>query len=81
VRLDDDAVLAKLAELNDLAPLHNPPALEAIAEARRLLPDVPHVAAFDTAFHRTIPPFAPHLSRCRGSGPRSGAFASSASTG
>lgn len=54
----DDAVMAKLAELNDLAPLHNPPALAGIAEARRLLPDVPHVAAFDTAFHRTIPEYA-----------------------
>jgi len=54
----DDAVLAKLAELGDLAPLHNPPALAALAAARRLLPDVPHVAAFDTAFHRTLPEHA-----------------------
>jgi acetate kinase len=53
-----DGVVAKLTALNDLAPLHNPPALEALAEARRQLPDVPHVAAFDTAFHQTIPGFA-----------------------
>ncbi len=53
-----DAVTAQLEKLNDLAPLHNPPALAALAEARRLLPNVPHVAAFDTAFHRTIPDFA-----------------------
>jgi acetate kinase len=57
VRITDE-VMAKLAELNDLAPLHNPPALDALAEARRQLPGVPHVAAFDTAFHRTIPEHA-----------------------
>jgi acetate kinase len=50
-----DEVAARLEKLTDLAPLHNPPALAALAEARRLLPAVPHVAAFDTAFHRTIP--------------------------
>ncbi|MDB5312708.1 MAG: acetate kinase [Gemmataceae bacterium] len=53
VRVTDE-VLAKLTELNDLAPLHNPPALQALAEARRQLPDVPHVAAFDTAFHSSM---------------------------
>ena len=57
VRITDE-VVAKLAELIDLAPLHNPPALEALAEARKQLPDVPHVAAFDTAFHAKIPSFA-----------------------
>lgn len=57
VRLDD-AVAAELAKVNDLAPLHNPPALAGIAKARELLPDVSHVAAFDTAFHRTIPEYA-----------------------
>ncbi len=54
VRITDE-VVARLTELNTLAPLHNPPALEALAEACRLWPDVPHVAAFDTAFHRTLP--------------------------
>ena len=53
VRITDE-VVAKLAALNDLAPLHNPPALEALAEAREQFPDVPHVAAFDTAFHNTM---------------------------
>ena len=53
VRVTDD-VLARLTALNDFAPLHNPPALEALAEARRQLAAVPHVAAFDTAFHRTM---------------------------
>jgi acetate kinase len=54
----DDDVAARLAKLRELAPLHNPPALEAIAEARRLLSAVPHVAVFDTAFHSTIPEVA-----------------------
>jgi len=42
----------------ELAPLHNRPAVDAIAAARRALPDVPHVAVFDTAFHATIPTVA-----------------------
>ena len=54
VVLDDD-VCAELRALIALAPLHNAPALAAIDEARRELPDVPHVAVFDTAFHATIP--------------------------
>ncbi|HEX6700254.1 MAG TPA: acetate/propionate family kinase [Gaiellaceae bacterium] len=56
--LVDDDVLEQIRALSDLAPLHNGPALEAIGDARRSLPDVPHVAVFDTAFHRTIPPEA-----------------------
>jgi acetate kinase len=54
----DDAIARELAELRDLAPLHNGPALAAIEEARRVLPHVPHVAVFDTAFHATIPEYA-----------------------
>ena len=54
----DERVLAELAALIDLAPLHNAPAVEAIKDAQRALPDVPHVAVFDTAFHRTIPDVA-----------------------
>ncbi|HVS85036.1 MAG TPA: hypothetical protein VHD91_05360 [Gaiellaceae bacterium] len=54
----DDAVEAAIEELSPLAPLHNPPALEALRRARATLPVVPHVAVFDTAFHRTIPPAA-----------------------
>ncbi|WP_150307044.1 acetate/propionate family kinase [Planctomonas psychrotolerans] len=45
-------------ELGALAPLHNPPNLEGIRAARRVFPDVPHVAVFDTAFHQTLPPEA-----------------------
>ncbi len=53
--LIDDAVEEAIAELSRIAPLHNTPALRAIREARAALPDVPHVAVFDTAFHSTIP--------------------------
>jgi len=53
--LIDDDVLAAIEELRPLAPLHNEPALRAIREARAALPDVPHVAVFDTAFHASIP--------------------------
>ena len=56
--LIDDDVLRALEGLSELAPLHNVPALTAIGEARRALPDVPHVAVFDTAFHATIPEVA-----------------------
>jgi acetate kinase len=56
--LIDQAVAAELASLVELAPLHNAPALAAIAEARKRLPDAAHVAVFDTAFHRTIPEVA-----------------------
>jgi len=53
--LIDDDVLREIHELETLAPLHNAPAVRAIADARRALPNVPHVAVFDTAFHATIP--------------------------
>jgi acetate kinase len=51
----DDAVIAKLEQVSALAPLHNPPAIEGIEVARKLLPDVPHVAVFDTAFFHDLP--------------------------
>jgi acetate kinase len=53
--LIDDEVIAGIESLRSLAPLHNEPALRAIREAREALPEVPHVAVFDTAFHATIP--------------------------
>ncbi len=56
--LIDDEVEQAIEELSRIAPLHNTPALNAIREARAALPDVPHVAVFDTAFHATIPPEA-----------------------
>ena len=56
--LIDDSLQARLEQLVELAPLHNRPAVDAIAAARRALPDLPHVAVFDTAFHATIPDVA-----------------------
>jgi acetate kinase len=56
--LIDDDVVAEIEALVPLAPLHNPANLAGIAVARRLLPDAPQVAVFDTAFHRTLPPAA-----------------------
>jgi acetate kinase len=53
--LVDDAVRAELAALTDLAPLHQPPALEAMDRTRAAWPQLPQVACFDTAFHTTIP--------------------------
>jgi acetate kinase len=54
----DDTIIVALKGLSELAPLHNPPALKGIEVARRLLPDVPHVAVFDTAFFHDMPPAA-----------------------
>ncbi|HEU5105755.1 MAG TPA: acetate/propionate family kinase, partial [Solirubrobacterales bacterium] len=53
--LIDDETEAELEGLADLAPLHNPPAVAAIEALRRLRPELPAVACFDTAFHATIP--------------------------
>jgi acetate kinase len=55
VRIDQQ-VKAAIEELTELAPLHNPPALEAIGAAEKALPGVPQVAVFDTAFFATLPP-------------------------
>jgi acetate kinase len=55
--LDEDTVAA-LDEIADLAPLHNPVAVETIRVARKRLPAAPQVAAFDTAFHATMPEVA-----------------------
>jgi acetate kinase len=54
----DDARVAQLEELATLAPLHNRPAVQGIEVARRLLPDIPHIAVFDTAFFHDLPPAA-----------------------
>lgn len=51
----DDALLDELRELAPLAPLHNPPAVLGIEVARKLLPDLPHIAVFDTAFFHDLP--------------------------
>lgn len=51
----DDGVLEQIRALAWLAPLHNPPAAAVIAAARTALPRIAHVAAFDSAFHSTLP--------------------------
>ena len=53
--LVDDGVLADLDALSQLAPLHNPVAVETIRAQRELLPHLPAIAVFDTAFHATLP--------------------------
>jgi acetate kinase len=53
--LIDDEVVHDLAAAVELAPLHNAPAVAAIEQARTALPNIPHVAVFDSAFHATIP--------------------------
>ncbi|MEM1347839.1 MAG: acetate/propionate family kinase [Myxococcota bacterium] len=50
-----DEVVGAIESMTDLAPLHTPSNLAGIRMARALLPDIPHVAVFDTAFHNTLP--------------------------
>jgi acetate kinase len=51
----DDTVAGAIRDMIPLAPLHNPANLDGIEVARRLFPQVPSVAVFDTAFHQTMP--------------------------
>lgn len=51
----DDEVLAAIEKCNDLAPLHNPANLIGINSCKEIMPNVPMVAVFDTAFHQTMP--------------------------
>ena len=51
----DDEVMAAIAECNDLAPLHNPANIIGINACKDVMPGVPMVAVFDTAFHQTMP--------------------------
>ncbi|MDE5592176.1 MAG: acetate kinase, partial [Helicobacter sp.] len=53
-----DEVIAHIQECSDLAPLHNPAHLLGIKACQNLMPDIPMVAVFDTAFHQTMPPKA-----------------------
>ncbi|RDY71227.1 MULTISPECIES: acetate kinase [Halobacillus] len=50
-----DEVIKEIEEVSDLAPLHNPANLTGINAFREVLPNVPHVAVFDTAFHQSMP--------------------------
>ena len=53
-----DAVIEQVEACADLAPLHNPANLKGVATIKNLLPEVPQVAVFDTAFHQTMPDYA-----------------------
>ena len=57
VRFDDE-VLEGIEACFDMAPLHNPPNVRGYRAAHAVLPDIPHVAVFDTSFHQTMPPEA-----------------------
>ena len=57
-QLIDDQIIEMIRDLIPLAPLHNPANIVGIEEARALLPDVPHVAVFDTGFFHDMPPAA-----------------------
>jgi len=52
----DDRVKKVIKDCFDIAPLHNPPNLMGIEACQALMPNIPHVAAFDTAFHQTMEP-------------------------
>ena len=54
----DDKVISMIKDLCDLAPLHNPGALQGIAAMQEVLPGIPMAAVFDTSFHATMPPEA-----------------------
>ena len=57
-KLIDDSVIAEIEKCSDLAPLHNPANLLGIRAVSEVLPTVPQVAVFDTAFHQTMPAYA-----------------------
>jgi acetate kinase len=51
-------IRARIEELVEFAPLHNPPSLNVLVAAEEAFPDVPQIAVFDTSFHTTMPPEA-----------------------
>jgi len=54
----DESVEEAIEGCFELAPLHNPPNLTGIKACKEIMPNVPMVAVFDTAFHQTMPPYA-----------------------
>ena len=50
-----DDVISEIEKCSDLAPLHNPAAVLGINACKKIAPNIPMVAVFDTAFHQTIP--------------------------
>jgi acetate kinase len=55
IRIVDDELLAAMEDLSDIAPAHNPPYAKAMRQLKRAFPQIPLVAALETAFHETIP--------------------------
>ncbi len=53
-----EELIAKVVECSELAPLHNPANLKGIEAMKKILPNTPQVAVFDTAFHQTMPNYA-----------------------
>ena len=53
-----DEVIKKIEECVELAPLHNPPNLKGIYAIKNLMPDIPQIGVFDTAFHQSMPDYA-----------------------
>ena len=53
-----DEVMGDFAKCNDLAPLHNPANIKGVNAVKALLPEIPQVGVFDTAFHQTMPDYA-----------------------
>ena len=53
-----DEVMEDFAKCNDLAPLHNPANIKGVNAVKALLPEIPQVGVFDTAFHQTMPDYA-----------------------
>ncbi len=56
IRRVDEELLAKMEELADIAPAHNPPYVKAMRQLNEAFPEIPLVASLETAFHETIPP-------------------------
>jgi len=56
IRLVDDTLLTAMEDLSDIAPAHNPPYAKAMRQLKQAFPQIPLVAALETAFHETIPP-------------------------
>ena len=68
----DEAVIARLEALSELAPLHQPRSIAALRLVRAILPDLPAVACFDTAFHAGRCRRRRRPTRCRGRGASAG---------
>ncbi len=54
----DNSVMKAISDCIDLAPLHNPPNITGIEACKQIMPDIPMIAVFDTAFHQTMPEYA-----------------------